>query len=106
MSTHNGADHDEHGQPTSIDDAAETVMEFPLDFPIKVIGRDTPTFHIAVFEILDRHFADVDRDRVDTRPSRAGKYLAITTTVRAESRAQLDAVYQALTAHDEVLWAL
>ncbi len=84
----------------------ETPLEFPVNFPIKVIGRDSGTFREAVLTILDAHFAEVERDGVAERPSRGGNYTSITATVRAESKDQLDAAYAALTASDEVLWAL
>jgi putative lipoic acid-binding regulatory protein len=90
----------------TVDANGESPLQFPVEFPIKVIGRDSPTFTDTVFAILDRHFVGVERDAMDTRPSRKGNYLAITTTVRAETRAQLDGAYEALTAHAEVLWAL
>ncbi len=92
------------GPPASADD--ETLLEFPVDFPIKVIGRESATFESAIVGILEEHFERVDRDGITSRPSRGGRYTAITATVRAQSKAQLDAAYQALTAHVEVLWAL
>ncbi|MEM9383811.1 MAG: DUF493 domain-containing protein [Pseudomonadota bacterium] len=87
----------------------ETPLEFPVNFPIKVIGRDSESarpFRDVVIGILDCHFAAVERDGIAERPSRGGKYTSITATVRAESKDQLDAAYAALTANDEVLWAL
>jgi putative lipoic acid-binding regulatory protein len=84
----------------------DSPIRFPVDFPIKVIGRDRPGFRDAVLDILDAHFTGVTREHVTTRPSRGGTYLAITTTVRAESREQLDGAYRALSAHTEVVWAL
>ena len=41
-----------------------------------------------------------------TRASRGGRYLAVTVTVRAQSRDQLDDIYRALSAHERVLFAL
>ncbi|MEO0420756.1 MAG: DUF493 domain-containing protein [Pseudomonadota bacterium] len=87
----------------------ETPLEYPVDFPIKVIGQDSDgagSFRAIVLGILDRHFASVERSGVAERPSRGGKYTSITATVRADSKDQLDAAYAALTASDEVLWAL
>jgi len=43
---------------------------------------------------------------VTTRPSQGGKYLAVTVTFVAESREQLDAIYQELSGHKRVLMAL
>lgn len=93
-------------QQNRLQSLEDTPLEFPVDFPIKVIGRDTGSFMTVVLDVLDVHFAAVERDRVAIRPSRGGNYTAITATVRADSKGQLHAAYAALTALDEVLWAL
>jgi putative lipoic acid-binding regulatory protein len=48
------------------------------------------------------HAPDLDLNTVEVRQSRTGKYLSLTVTIRAQSRAQLDAIYLALTAHPMV----
>jgi hypothetical protein len=84
----------------------ETLLEFPCDFPIKIMGKATDEFRSLALGIVSQHFGDLRPDRIDERPSREGRYLAITVTVRAESKAQLDAVYMDLTACQHVLVAL
>ena len=59
-----------------------------------------------VVEIVGRHAPALDPEAVRVRPSRGGRWLAVTVTIEAQSRAQLDAIYQDLTAHASVLWAL
>ena len=85
---------------------AETLLEFPTDFPIKVMGKADDDFRSLVVGILSRHFGDIDLDRIEERPSSAGRYLGITVTVRAENKAQIDAAYLDLTACQRVLVAL
>ena len=46
------------------------------------------------------------QERIELRPSKGEKYLGITLIVRATSRAQLDALYTALTGHPMVKLAL
>ena len=84
----------------------ETLLEFPCDFPIKIMGKATDEFRSLALGIVSRHFGDLSSDQIDERPSREGRYLAITVTVRAENKAQLDAVYMDLTACQHVLVAL
>lgn len=84
----------------------DTLFEFPCDFPVKAFGHDTGDFDAVVVELIRPHAPDVSRDRVQTRSSRAGRYLAVTVTVRAVSRAQLDSIYEALSADERVLVAL
>ncbi len=74
------------------------IMEFPCDFPIKIIGVASAEFETEVLMIVRKHFPDLKEAAVKLRPSKNGKYQAITVTVLATSRAQLDAIYKDLTA--------
>jgi hypothetical protein len=86
--------------------ADETLFEFPCDFPIKIMGQATDEFRSLALGIVTRHFGALDEDSIQERPSSGGRYLGLTITVRAESKAQLDAVYQELTSCRQVLVAL
>ncbi len=81
----------------------DSLLEFPCDFPIKIMGVDSPAFRALVHEIVQRH---TEPTSPANRPSRDGKYLAISYTIRARSRAQLDALYEELSAAEEVLFLL
>ena len=85
---------------------AETLLEFPVDFPIKIMGAANEAFRSRAIGIVTRHFGAPDPSRIEERPSRGGRYLGLTITVRAESRAQLDAAYLELSACPDVLVAL
>ncbi|MGD2082302.1 MAG: DUF493 domain-containing protein [Chromatiales bacterium] len=85
---------------------ADSPLAFPCQFPIKAMGLAEPGFDALVVEIVRRHAPDLAEGAVSTRPSRGGRYLAVTVTIRARSRAQLDAIYQALTDHEKVIMAL
>jgi uncharacterized protein len=84
----------------------ETLFEFPTDFPIKIMGAATDEFRSLAIGIVTRHFGPLAADSIQERPSSGGKYLGLTITVRAESKAQLDAVYTELTSCRQVLVAL
>jgi putative lipoic acid-binding regulatory protein len=81
-------------------------LEFPCHFPIKAMGPSGSDFHRLVIEIVFRHAPDLDGTAVRTQLSRNGRYQSITVTIRATSREQLDAIYQDLTAHKQVMVAL
>lgn len=85
---------------------ADTLIEFPCDFPVKVMGAAREGFAQAVAEIVRRHAADFDPAGMEMRPSKAGNYLALTCTIRATSKPQLDALYRELTSHPWVKIAL
>ena len=86
--------------------ADETLFEFPCDFPIKIMGQATDEFRSLALGIVSRHFGTLAEDSIEERPSSGGRYLGLTITVRAESKAQLDAVYTELTTCRQVLVAL
>ena len=81
-------------------------MEFPCDFPLKVMGFTEGSFRSAALEIVSRHIPDFDPSRVQARQSRQGKYTSLTISFTATSRAQLDAIYEDLSASDDISVAL
>ncbi len=87
-------------------DSEETLLEFPVDFPIKVMGEDAPDFHSAVRSIVEKHAGPLPDDRINSALSRNGRFVSITFTIHAQSREQLDNIYRELTAHDDVKMAL
>jgi hypothetical protein len=85
---------------------AESFLQFPCDFPIKIMGKSTSDFEIFVFTTLHKHFPALPESAIQQRLSKDGTYLAITVIVPATSKDQLDAVYRELTSNKEVLMAL
>jgi len=82
----------------------ESLLKFPADVPVKVFGRNDAEFRAAVVEIVEKHFGAIYT--VAEVESRQAAYVSLTVTVRAESRAQLDALYQDFVASTHVLMAL
>lgn len=79
-----------------------TLLEFPCDFPLKIMGASDPGFAQAIAAVVLRHAPDFDAAAMEMRPSKAGNYLSLTCTVRAVSQVQLDALYRELTSHPMV----
>lgn len=84
----------------------ETLLEFPCEFPIKAFGKDRASFQDTVYEIVSAHVPELKHTDLKANSSSGGRYLAVTATITAQSQAQLDAIYQALTDHDQVIMAL
>jgi len=80
----------------------ETLIEFPCDFLIKIMGARVEGFAQTVVEVVLRHDGSFDAATVEMRPSSKGNYLALTCTVRAVSQEQLDALYRELSSHPMV----
>ncbi len=84
----------------------ETLLEFPCAFPIKVMGLAEGPLAQTVLEIVLRHDPGFDGATIEMRASSGGKYVSLTCTVLATSKAQLDALYQELSHHPLVKFAL
>ena len=84
----------------------ESLLAFPTEFPIKIMGRREGDFAQGVMEIVLRHAPDFDAKTMEMRPSSKGKYLGITVTIQAKSREQLDALYRDLCSHPAVVMVL
>ena len=84
----------------------ETIMEFPCEFPIKMMGKDTPEFIATARSLVEKHAGPLGDDAVKTAQSSNGNFVSVTVTISASSRQQLADIYQDLTAHEDVLMAL
>jgi putative lipoic acid-binding regulatory protein len=84
----------------------DTLLIFPCKFPIKVMGKTSSDMDLVVVEIVRRHAPDLQEGAVTSRPSKDGNYIAVTILIEASSKQQLDAIYQDLSDHPNVLMAL
>lgn len=84
----------------------DTLLEFPTDFPVKIMGEAREDFAQAMVDLVLRHAPDFNPATLETRASSSGKYLSLTCTIRATSKAQLDALYSEITTHPWVNMAL
>lgn len=86
--------------------SGESLLEFPCEFPIKMMGRDEPAFHEAARAILERHVGELESDAMRKAHSRNANFVSLTATITATSQAQLDGIYAELSASDDILVAL
>lgn len=84
------------------DPRQESLIEYPSQFPIKVMGVKTDGLVHAITQIAERFDPNFDATTVELRDSKAGNYLGVTITVTATSREQLDDLYRALSSHPQV----
>ncbi|MBP8270407.1 MAG: DUF493 family protein [Sphaerotilus sp.] len=84
----------------------QSLIEYPCDFPIKVMGANVEGFAAAIAHVARQFDPGFDASTVEIRPSKAGNYLGVTITIRATSRPQLDELYRTLTTHPMVKMVL
>ena len=82
--------------------ASETLIEFPCDFPIKVMGETQDDFSAEIIKTIQNFAPSFDASKIDMRASSGGKYISLTCTIHVTSKPQLDNIYRALTTHPMV----
>lgn len=87
---------------TSPASRADSLIEYPSRFPIKVMGAKVEGFVAAIANIAVRFDPGFDETCIELRESRGGNYQGITITITATSREQLDDLYRELTSHPMV----
>ena len=85
-------------QPTR----SESLIEYPSQFPIKVMGVKAEGLVAAITHIAKQFDPAFDASTVELRESKGGKYLGVTITITATSREQLDELYRTLSTHPMV----
>ena len=80
----------------------QSLIQYPSQFPIKVMGANVEGFAQAVVMVAQQFDPGFDAESIETRPSKAGKYLSVTITITATSREQLDELYRTLSTHPMV----
>jgi putative lipoic acid-binding regulatory protein len=84
----------------------EALLQFPTDYPIKVVGRPSAEFRAHIHAIVIKHVPNVETDRISERLSENGNFLSISYMIRAESREQIVALAKELTSADGVLMVI
>lgn len=77
----------------------DTFLEFPCEFPLKIMGAADEEFKNEVVRLVTQFTPDFDPQTIETRPSRNGNYISLTCTIHATSKEQIDNTYLALTSH-------
>lgn len=80
----------------------QSLIEFPCDFPIKVMGKNVPEFSQVICDLLLSLSPGFDAAGVDMRPSSKGNYLSLTCKVPVNNQDELDNIYRALSGHELV----
>lgn len=91
---------------TSVQELTDSLIEYPCDFPLKIFGRQQAGFAQAVLEVVTRHDPGFIASSMEMRASKNARYVSLTCTIRATSRAQLDSTYQDLCDHPMVVMVL
>ncbi|CBL44022.1 Protein of unknown function DUF493 [gamma proteobacterium HdN1] len=84
----------------------QELWTFPCNHNLKVMGLSEHPLIEILTEIVRDQVPNFTPVNIQTRPSRTGKYHSITVNVHVEAREQLECIYRALAARDEISWTL
>ncbi|MDO2947572.1 DUF493 family protein YbeD [Aeromonas simiae] len=82
----------------------DELLDFPCDFPFKVLGIADPVLPERVVEVLQLHAPGTYTPTV--RPSTKGNYHSVSVTVVAQSKEHIEAMYTALGNIEQVRYVL
>lgn len=86
--------------------ARTTGFEYPLSYPLKIIGHAADDFPDHARALVERAAGAEAVEPVTVRKSGRGRYLSVTVVLVLHSEAQRLAVYAALKADSRVVFAL
>jgi len=81
-------------------------IEYPILFPLKVIGLDEPDFEEFAIAIVRRHVPELLEENITSKLSNGNKYRSVAFQFVAESRKQVDGLYAELSSHKRVVMIL
>jgi putative lipoic acid-binding regulatory protein len=81
----------------------EELLKFPVDYPIKVVGRRSENLRASIDAIVRQHVPDLNESQITERASNQQHFLSITYTINAQSREQIVALATALQASKDVI---
>lgn len=93
-------------QTTKVGNPEETLVEFPCDFLIKIMGETTDDFANTMVTLIQAHASTFDASKVDMRASSGGRYLSLSCNVYVTNKMQLDNIYHSLSQHPLVKFVL
>src|SRR5690554_6503386 len=82
--------------------ATAPTIEFPCDYPIKVVGDAGEDFTAVVCQVETRHAASFDATGIEEVPSRNARFVSVRLTLRAIGEDQLKALSEELKATGRV----
>jgi putative lipoic acid-binding regulatory protein len=83
-----------------------SLMTFPCDFRIKIIGENSSSFALEITDIARKHYPDIKDSAIQLNPSKAENYLAISIDLYVKNQKTLDLLYMELTKHPNIKMVL
>ncbi len=76
-----------------LEDEKKSLIEFPCNFEIKVMGEAKEKFSSDVIHIIQKHDPNFNASKIEMKGSSNGKYISLTCNVYVTGQKQLDKIY-------------
>ena len=73
-------------------------IEFPCEYPIKVMGRNVDNFERVILSVLDKLAPKYSRKNISRRFSKEKKFISLTVVIIATGKTQLEKLNEELRA--------
>jgi putative lipoic acid-binding regulatory protein len=81
-------------------------IEFPCEYPIKILGTAHPELHAHVISVMETHAPGFDQANITIRDSSKGRWQSITAVITATGKPQLEVIFAALKTSSRVKMVL
>jgi putative lipoic acid-binding regulatory protein len=96
----------ENSNHTETQPLNEALWQFPMDYPIRLIGNAVPELRDEIQAILLKHFPWFDPNNIVLQASSKGNYHSVRAQLRFDNMEQVHAVYADLKACPHIKTAL
>ena len=73
-------------------------IEFPCEYPIKIMGKNVDNFEKVILSVLDKLSPTYSRETITRRVSKKGTFISLTVLIIATGKPQLEKLNEALKA--------
>lgn len=94
------------GELTPLTDLSPPRLQFPCDYPVKVVARATPQLRSHLDAIVERHVGPLDLSQVAERVSAHNNFVSVTYTIQAQGPEQIAELFEALKGNPQVVMVL
>ncbi len=82
------------------------LLEFPCEFPMKIVGLRTVDYAEKIVAVIKKHDPAFSEKSVQMKASSNGNYISLGVLINATSQEMLDDLYRELSAHPLVKFVL
>ena len=82
-----------------------SLLTFPCPYVVKVVATQAFSL-VSLLALLKAHVPEIVESDIRVKNSKQDKYVSFSVNFKAQSQAQLDALYKALSAEKDIVFVL